>query len=253
MALAYHQAKGLLGVGDLHPGKEEATEQLISWLDAESPQRVLEVGAGMGNTASRLARRGWAVTALEPDPVLFDLLDRRGQKEGFRAQRCFFKDYAPDHRVDAIIAESVLFMTDLKNTFEHARALLRPGGVLAFVEAVWVDEVSGEQALEIHEASLRTFGIPVASSEARTFAAWEKLLCDVGFDTVHAKRVAPSAPRSWRRQKSLQIFKGLSQNPAALLGVLRYAWKKRDFEIPPGSLESWLYLGRSANPDGVMK
>ena len=72
----YHQFRARLGMGDLHPGGAPATLKILQWLTERNVHRVLEVGAGIGNTAARMAALGWDVTAIEPDPVLFTRLRR---------------------------------------------------------------------------------------------------------------------------------------------------------------------------------
>lgn len=51
--LAFHQLKGAIGVGDMHPGGFEATELLLAWMATRAHEgfRVLEVGAGIGKTS----------------------------------------------------------------------------------------------------------------------------------------------------------------------------------------------------------
>ena len=46
----YHQFRGRLGMGDLHPGGAPATQRILRWLTEQNVRRVLEVGAGIGNT-----------------------------------------------------------------------------------------------------------------------------------------------------------------------------------------------------------
>ena len=130
----YHQFRAKLGMGDLHPGGAPATEKVLAWLSEQGVRRILEVGAGIGNTSARMASKGWDVTALEPDGILFAKLRKRLGA----AARCEpFLSHRSAQPYDAIIAESVFFQMDLAHVFAHARALLKPGGYLAFVEAVW--------------------------------------------------------------------------------------------------------------------
>src|ERR1700748_3265950 len=76
-AFKYHQLLGRLGTGDIHPGGAPATLRMLDWLAERNVRRVLEVGAGIGITAARMASLGWDVTALEPDPVMVAGLQRR--------------------------------------------------------------------------------------------------------------------------------------------------------------------------------
>ena len=46
-------------MGDLHPGGASATLRILRWLTELDVRRVLEVGAGIDNTAARMAALGW--------------------------------------------------------------------------------------------------------------------------------------------------------------------------------------------------
>src|SRR6202045_5022345 len=110
----YHQFRARLGMGDLHPGGAPATQRILRWLTEQNVRRVLEVGAGIGNTAARMASFGWDVTAIEPDPILFAKLQERLGKSA----RCeSFLGHGPTAPYDAIIAESVFFQMHLAQVF----------------------------------------------------------------------------------------------------------------------------------------
>ncbi len=171
-------------MGDLHPGGAPATLKILQWLTERNVHRVLEVGAGIGNTAARMAALGWDVTAIEPDPVLFTRLRRRLG----RSARCEgFLEHQPAAPYDAIVAESVFFQMNLVQVFAHARTLLEPGGHLAFVEAVWTEQITAAVSSELHDTTQRVFGIPVGSREPLTWRDWCGLLSDFGFETIHGE------------------------------------------------------------------
>jgi SAM-dependent methyltransferase len=241
--LKYHQFRGKLGMGDLHPGGAPATATILSLLRERGVQRVLEVGAGIGNTAAKMVALGWDVTALEPDPVLFAALARR---LGSRARREQFLTHAPGVPYDAIIAESVFCMLDLAQVFAHARALLRPGGYLAFVDAVWTERVSAVQSRTWHEQTLRLFGLPVGSCERLTWADWSRHLHDSGFETLRCEQLPSGSaghPPSADRRAS---FAAVLRDPRLLLWMARYRLRKRKVRMPSGVLESWIFFGRVA-------
>ncbi|MGH8209430.1 MAG: class I SAM-dependent methyltransferase, partial [Steroidobacteraceae bacterium] len=182
--LKYHQFRARLGMGDLHPGGAPVTAAMLRLLNERNVQRVLEVGAGIGNTAARMASLGWDVTALEPDPVLFAKLEKR---LGGSARCEPFLQHQSVAPYDAIVAESVFFQMNLAEVFTHARALLKPGGYLAFVEAVWTERITARQCRELHENTQWLFGIPVGSSEPLTWSHWSAVLRDCDFETLHAE------------------------------------------------------------------
>jgi hypothetical protein len=187
-----------------------------------------------------MAGLGWDVTALEPDPVLFGRL----QKKLGTAARCEpLLAHRPTVQYDAVVAESVLFQLPLPQVLAHVRAVLRPGGSLAFSEAVWKPEVTATMSERWHDDTKRLFGIPVASREPRNWQDWLALLREAEFETVHEELLpAGSAghPPTADRAKALGAA---LRNPRLLLWQARYRVRKRALRMPAGVLESWLFIG----------
>jgi FkbM family methyltransferase len=240
--LKYHQFRARLGMGDLHPGGAPATLRILQWLSDLDVRRVLEVGAGIGNTAVRMASRGWDVTAIEPDPVLFARLRKR---LGGRALCERFLDHRPAAPYDAIVAESVFFQMNLAETFSYAQALLRPEGYLAFLEAVWTDGVNAATSGQLHERTQCLFGIAVGSREPMTWRHWSHQLALSGFQTLHAELLPrgsaghPPTP-DWPASIAAMI-----RDPRLAFWNVRYRARKRSAKMPPGVQESWIFLGRA--------
>jgi len=230
-------------MGDLHPGGTGATSRILQWLTERGVQRVLEVGAGIGNTAARMTSLNWDVTAIEPDPILFAKLQERLGA----AARCEpFLAHVPAAPYDAIIAESVLFQMDLAQVFAHARTLLKPGGYLAFVEAVWTDKITPAQSRELHETTERLFGLAVGSRDPLTWRDWSRQLHDSRFETVHAEllpRGSAGHPPSVNWQTSIVA---MIRDPRLAFWMARYRMRKRGAKMPSGIQESWVFLGRSS-------
>ena len=249
--LAFYQLKGAIGVGDMHPGGVEATELLLEWMATRAHEgfRVLEVGAGIGKTSRRMAQLGWSVTALEPDPVLYRRL-RQGR--GVQAVNQSLFEHRVEEPYDAVLAESVLYMNDLDAVFGRSREILTPGGLLAFVDAVWTDVVSPDEAAEIHDRSSRLFGIPVASRARLTWDDWRGALEMAGFETLECRRLEPVAPTPFARRAVGPAARALVKNPLAIPQALVYHHRMRRFRLPEGALEGWVYLGEKVEggPNG---
>ena len=230
-------------MGDLHPGGAPATQRILRSLSERGVHRVLEVGAGIGNTAARMTALGWDVTALEPDAVLFNKLRQRLG----RSARCEpFLSHIATVPYDAIIAESVFFQMDLAQVFAHARALLRPGGYLAFVEAVWTDRITADGSRQLHENTQRLFGIAVGSREPLTWRDWSGHLRECGFQTEQAEvlpRGSAGHPPTANWPASLAA---IVCEPQLAVWMARYRLRKRLVRMPPGVQESRIFLGRSA-------
>jgi SAM-dependent methyltransferase len=240
--LAYHQFRGRLGMGDLHPGGAPASAEILRLLAGRGVRRVLEVGAGIGNTAMRMSQLGWDVTALEPDPVLFGILERR---LGARARREQLAAHQTSEPYDALVAESVLALLDVRSAFAHAHRLLRPSGYIAFVEAVWTDGVAAAQSQAWHDQTLRLFGIPVGSRERLTWQNWRRCLEECGFEAVHAERLPRGSaghPPTPDRRASIRA---LIRDPRLACWAVRFRIRKRRARMPRGVQESWVFLGRS--------
>jgi SAM-dependent methyltransferase len=232
-------------MGDLHPGGASATARILQWLAERRVRRVLEVGAGIGNTAARMRSLGWDVTAIEPDAILFARLRKRLGE----AARCeSFLCHQATAPYDAIIAESVFFQMDLARVFSHARGLLKPGGHLAFVEAVWTESISPAKSSELHEDTQRLFGIAVGSRERLTWQDWCRQLRECGFET-ECEQLLPRGSaghppsRNWRASAA-----AIARDPTLLLWMARYRLRKRGVLMPPGAQESWLFLGKTPEP-----
>jgi SAM-dependent methyltransferase len=241
-SLKYHQFLARLGMGDLHPGGAPATLRMLHWLAERKVRRVLEVGAGIGNTAARMASLGWDVTALEPDPILFASLKRRLG----RAALCErFLTHRPTVPYDAVLAESVFFQMDIAEVCTHASALLRPGGYLAFVEAVWTEGVDAATSRELHETTQHLFGIPVGSRDPVTWRDWSHQLTLSGFETVHAELLSPGSAGHPPTANWLASIAAMIRDPRLALWSVRYRAKKRLAIMPQSAQESWVFVGRS--------
>jgi len=241
LPLAYHRFRGRLGMGDLHPGGEGATAELLARLSACGVRRVLEIGAGIGNTTARMIARGWEVTALEPDPVLYERLRRRAPA----VARCEpFLRHAPATRYEAIVAESVLFQMDLPEAFNHAAALLEPGGYLAFIEAVWTERITAALSRALHENTRQLFGIAVGTREPLTWDDWLRCLRHAGFSAIHSELLTRgSAGHPPTRNRAATLL-AVVRDPRLLIWMARFRSRKRSAKMPSGIQESRLFLGR---------
>ena len=242
--LKYHQFRGRLNMGDLHPGGADVTEKMLDWLAQRDVHRVLEVGAGIGNTSARMAALGWDVTALEPDPILYAKLRRR---LGSSARCEPFLSHAPAAPYDAIIAESVFFQMDLAQTFTHARALLEPGGYLAFVEAVWTGSIDAGVSKQLHDTTERLFGIAVGSSAPLTWQDWSEQLQNCRFQTEQAERLPRGSAGHPPTAHWPATILAMVRDPRLAFWMARYRARKRLVRMPAGVLESWVFLGKKVD------
>jgi ubiquinone/menaquinone biosynthesis C-methylase UbiE len=63
----------VLGKRVIHPGGRRSTEELVTRAGFQAGQQVLDVGCGVGTTATQIARRfGVRVTAVDIAPLMLD-------------------------------------------------------------------------------------------------------------------------------------------------------------------------------------
>lgn len=171
-----------------------AVESLLEGHDL-SGKEVLDIGAGTGFDAGRLALRGARVTALEFNPVLAEA-GRKGFPQirwiGGFAHALPFATGSFDH---VFINAALHHMRDVPTSIAEALRVLRPGGTLITSGDPFRSETSGE-ALEYtvfdrHEGVLGGINeqIPPASDFFATLAANRSiLLTELFTDTLHGGR-----------------------------------------------------------------
>jgi SAM-dependent methyltransferase len=235
--LSYHEALGVLGIGDLHPGGAEASSFLLDEVAKEHPRLVLEVGAGIGRTTSRMRSRGWEVVSLEPNVVLRQRFAAE-HPGGAQAESLEAFAGAPG-TFDAVIAESVLYGMSLSAVFATLHRLLRPNGLVAMVDLVWTSEADPAVAARIHDETSATYGIPMASRERLTWTDWQMTLQNAGFVPVVERRLKRGA----RAVERIGLA-AVARHPVAVATLLRYRFLTRRVAVPPGWLESWMSVWR---------
>jgi SAM-dependent methyltransferase len=234
--LAFHELMALLGVGDLHPGGRQATTLLLAELTRHGSRRVLEVGAGIGLTTERMVRSGLEVTAIEPNPILHRLLKQRVSIRALETPFEAFDDR--DGSYDAVLAEGVLYKLGPDSSAAKVRRLLRPGGILAFVDMLWTKSAKADVVAFLHDQTNQVFGIPMAPKEVVTWDEWKGVLRGLGFSEVVTRAVDPLALHAERHSRRARIALGLMRRPTLLPLFLDYRSYRRIPFAPPGWLES---------------
>jgi len=241
--LAFHEALGVLNVGDLHPGGSFATEFLLDEIAKIYPRVVLEVGAGIGCTTARMIERGWKVVPIEPSDVLRRKLQRRvGIEASADPFEVFESDAAP---FDAVIGESSFYGMDAATAVQKVRRLLRPGGLFASLDMVWTAKAEAKTAARIHDETKRVFGIPVAARHIVTWTDWQATLRAAGFEEVEARRLPAGSLRSDGKTRRT-ILASAARHPLAFLQHLNHRLQARTPRVPPGWTETWMAVWRRA-------
>jgi SAM-dependent methyltransferase len=126
----------------------------------DAPTRIVDLGCGVGGSLSWIAERydieGTGVT-LSPVQARIASGMIEGRAGRLRGRASFVAsdiyDFAPPVPQDAAIAiESFVHVPDAARFFRHARALLRPAGILVVVDDFLVsNELSTEGARIVHD------------------------------------------------------------------------------------------------------
>ncbi|MFU8876715.1 MAG: class I SAM-dependent methyltransferase [Wenzhouxiangellaceae bacterium] len=116
---------------------EDQVRALIARLELKPGDRVLDLGSGPGRHALPLARAGLEVTALDSTAGLLAELGRRADDGQLNIERVHqdMREFRRPESFDAVLVMWTSFgyfedEQDHLRVLEHARASLRPGGLL---------------------------------------------------------------------------------------------------------------------------
>ena len=118
---------------DVECGRYAADLALWEELAARERGPILDVGAGTGRVALRLARAGHAVTALDREPELLAALRARAGDVAVEVVAADARDFALDTRFGLIIVpmQTIQLLPERAPFLAAARAHLVAGGLLA--------------------------------------------------------------------------------------------------------------------------
>jgi SAM-dependent methyltransferase len=99
------------------------------------PAEALDIGAGTGLFSRDLLRRGWRVTAVEPDAAMRAAADAElGGEPGYRSAAGRAEALpVPDASVDLLVAAQAFHWFELGPARAECARVLRPGGLVALV------------------------------------------------------------------------------------------------------------------------
>jgi len=114
------------------PGYPRAAIEHLTGL-ADPLSLAVEIGPGTGKATERVARPGLELIGLEPDPDMARVLEEKALP-GVRVEVSRFEEWEGSAgEVDLIYAAQSWHWVDQDNGYEHAREVLRPGGVLGLM------------------------------------------------------------------------------------------------------------------------
>jgi SAM-dependent methyltransferase len=165
----------------------EARDSTVSARRARRPRparrrrlTVLDLGAGTGWLAYRLARRGHAAVAVD---LLDDRLDGLGARRHFNSSIAavlaeFDRLPVPASYADLIVFNASLhYSSDFAATLREAQRALCPGGTLVILDTpMYVDPNSGARMVQEREARfLKTYGFASTALTSEHFLTRQRL------------------------------------------------------------------------------
>jgi SAM-dependent methyltransferase len=132
---------------DLECGAYSA--DLPLWDELAAGGKVLDVGAGTGRVALRLARDGCDVTALDRDGELLAVLAERAAAEGLDIRTIVADaadfDAGDGYDLVAVPMQTIQLLPERAGFFTSARRALKPGGLVALAIAAELEPFEGSQ------------------------------------------------------------------------------------------------------------
>jgi SAM-dependent methyltransferase len=135
-------------------GRPEYPAAMVDWLLADSPERVVDIGAGTGKLTRALAGRAETVIAVEPDAemrrVLSELLPGTSVLAGTGEDIPLRDGYA-----DAVVAGQAWHWVDPTRAAPEVARVLRPGGSVGLI---WNDRDEADPWIRALSALLHEYG-----------------------------------------------------------------------------------------------
>ena len=224
------------------PGNQASTARALALAGPlPTPVHVLDIACGPGTQTMDLAflLPDAEIIAIDIHPPFVEAAHRRaiaaGADERVDARRGDMKALAfPDATFDLIWCEGGAYLMGVEAALASWRRLLKPGGRLAFTDAVWLTAEPPAEAREFWAADYPAIG-DIAAARARAEAAGYRLLGDFVLpeDAWWRDYYTPMAQR-------IELLEGKYAERPAALEVLTES--RREIEIYRRHADSYGYL-----------
>jgi len=177
-----------------HLGAWNSTNELATLCHIEKGKYILDVGCGIGKTASWFAkRRSCRVVGVDLSPRMIEWAKETARREGVLGQVEFKTADARqlpfgDATFDAVLCESVLgFVPDKGNALREFIRVCKPGGYVGMNETAWLTAPVPREITE----SLETAGF--SGAKLITLDEWREILNSSGLKDIVMKTYRTSA------------------------------------------------------------
>ncbi len=159
--------------------------------------RALDLGSGRGAATHYLAERGARVTALDCCRALLEENEETARVSGLGERvRCVLGSYEdlPEEwtgEFDVVWSqEAICHARDPQAVFDHARRVLKPGGVMVFSDIFAPADAAGAEAV---------FNRVNAVAKLSTVRETDEMLRTAGFSRIHRENRSSHLPENFRR------------------------------------------------------
>ncbi|MGE5812002.1 MAG: class I SAM-dependent methyltransferase [Ignavibacteria bacterium] len=234
---------------DIHPKGKTATELLIKKMEIKEGQNVLEVGFGAGKTLIRLASAfNINLFGIDIMPEMYANAEKKindsGLKDKIKIILAEDKKFPfPDNFFDIVFAESVLGFQDNEDLvclIKEIRRVLKPKGIFAANDAVWIKGLNAEIVSGINAECLKDFGMRHATQDYWDFENWKNFYIENGFEILSSELLPEVVNDNIEMKKSGWNF----FNPLTVLQDADYRSKIRKHRNDKDYVEARLFLIR---------
>jgi SAM-dependent methyltransferase len=206
--------------------------EAVRWALPDSPQRVLDLGAGTGKLTEVLLDLGLDVVAVEPSAAMRERIPPRAEVLEGTAEALPL----PDASVDAVLVGQAFHWFDVDAAVAEIARVLRPGGTVGLLWNVmddsveWVRQVTelfGAEDLVSHMDGQPPFaGDGVLSEPAHDeFENSHSLDLDLLVDLVATRSVLTSLPEDERLEVLARVRQLAPQEEPFELPYVTDAWR----------------------------